>query len=326
MTLAMNAEEAETRVTSLMAGKRLQGSLKSYSDNNGYGFIECNETMDLFKADVYVARRQVEACRASVGATVSFNVVLTKDGKPQARNVSVETPGPQQASAVRPRDASGRPGGEQDGHANMNERRCVGTIKSFGQNTGFGFIDSPEVCGGDVFLHKSQIGRFQVGDQVCFTLQFEPERGRPRAKDLEAVPRRQQGAWGVDGSWCGEGGQDAAAAAAAWSSWYAMNPMGQYGMMGNMGYAMNPMAMAQYNMQQYGMGQQQPGMDYMGAMASQNGAGYDGQTQGATPDTSRQWGEAQPTQTRRRSSSSSSGSRGRRNRSRSRRRRRSPSV
>lgn len=189
---------AEERVTALLAGQRLHGCLKSYNDTNGYGFIECRESQELFKADVYISRRQVEAAHAQVGASLSFSIVLTQDGKPQARNVVVEFQGlpPEQRRA-------------QQGHAppdyrqqSPQERKCMGMIKSMGQATGIGFIDCPElrdISGGgcDVLLSKSQLSGFQVGDQVSFSVQIDPTgQSRPKASNLEPA-NHQPNPWGA---------------------------------------------------------------------------------------------------------------------------------
>eukprot|EP00929_Paragymnodinium_shiwhaense_P008673 TRINITY_DN112636_c0_g1_i1.p1 TRINITY_DN112636_c0_g1~~TRINITY_DN112636_c0_g1_i1.p1 ORF type:complete len:336 (-),score=84.04 TRINITY_DN112636_c0_g1_i1:93-1100(-) len=181
--------DAEAKINSLINGERIQGHLKSYSPGNGYGFIVSQICKELFQSDVYVNRNQVDECGAGVGAAVSFTIFLTKDGKPQARNLAVDAPGSGNVTpgpTPRMKDPESVPPNPSSG-----ERRCFGHIKSLGETAGFGFITCPEVkeaYGADVFLHKIHFGAFKVGDPVVFTLEFEPEKGRPRARDVEAAP------------------------------------------------------------------------------------------------------------------------------------------
>merc|ERR1712066_449617 len=63
----------------------------------------------------------------------------------------------------------------------------MGTIKSFSENNGYGFISCPDMqmLGyNDVFLHHQQLNGFQVGADVYFTCYLTP-RGQPQAKDLQ---------------------------------------------------------------------------------------------------------------------------------------------
>jgi len=64
--------------------------------------------------------------------------------------------------------------------------RFQGRIKSFNVQKGFGFIECPEahqVYGRDVFLHKAQIGGFQIGSQVSFAVEMNKQT-MPQARDL----------------------------------------------------------------------------------------------------------------------------------------------
>jgi len=64
--------------------------------------------------------------------------------------------------------------------------RFQGTIKSFNVQKGFGFIECPEahqVYGRDVFLHKAQIGTYQIGSQVSFAVEMN-KTNMPQARDL----------------------------------------------------------------------------------------------------------------------------------------------
>jgi len=64
----------------------------------------------------------------------------------------------------------------------------VGTIKSFNQTKGYGFIDSPDIKAmghQDVFLLHSQMGEFQIGDMVQFSCYLN-SKNQPNARDLTA--------------------------------------------------------------------------------------------------------------------------------------------
>jgi cold shock CspA family protein len=64
--------------------------------------------------------------------------------------------------------------------------RFQGRIKSFNTQKGFGFVECPEahqIYGRDVFLHKAQIGNFQIGSQVSFAVEMN-KTNMPQARDL----------------------------------------------------------------------------------------------------------------------------------------------
>jgi len=64
-----------------------------------------------------------------------------------------------------------------------------GTIKSFNQNNGYGFIDCPDLkdmYGNDTFLYKKDLGSFEVGEVVSFTA-FVNSLGKPQAKGLQGT-------------------------------------------------------------------------------------------------------------------------------------------
>lgn len=66
-------------------------------------------------------------------------------------------------------------------------RRYNGSVKSFSQANGYGFIASAEIIkayGRDTFLHKAQAGNFKVGDQVSFYIELNPNTGFPQARDV----------------------------------------------------------------------------------------------------------------------------------------------
>lgn len=73
----------------------------------------------------------------------------------------------------------------------FSDRPClgqfIGRIKSFNPTTGFGFIECEDIkeqgyCN-DVFLHHSQMGAFEIGNEVVFTACLN-SKGQPQATDL----------------------------------------------------------------------------------------------------------------------------------------------
>eukprot|EP00929_Paragymnodinium_shiwhaense_P005161 TRINITY_DN10674_c0_g1_i4.p1 TRINITY_DN10674_c0_g1~~TRINITY_DN10674_c0_g1_i4.p1 ORF type:complete len:455 (-),score=80.44 TRINITY_DN10674_c0_g1_i4:256-1620(-) len=67
---------------------RRLGSVKSYSPQSGYGFIECTETREAYERDVYLDGSQIPKHVTEIqGRLVEFDVQLNPRGQPQARNV-----------------------------------------------------------------------------------------------------------------------------------------------------------------------------------------------------------------------------------------------
>lgn len=68
--------------------KEYEGSLKSLSNRNGYGFIVCQEAHKLFGRDVYLPEENVPE-GAEVRDRLKFTIALSAKGHPQALNVSI---------------------------------------------------------------------------------------------------------------------------------------------------------------------------------------------------------------------------------------------
>lgn len=77
---------------------------------------------------------------------------------------------------------------------------CRGVIKSFKHTeNGYGFIDCPKLKSAgynDVFLHREQLGGFDVGSEVAFVA-FLNKKGQPQAKDLRDPSAFQEGGKGM---------------------------------------------------------------------------------------------------------------------------------
>lgn len=63
------------------------GRVRSFSDVKGFGFIDCQETLQAFGSDVFIHRYQMAEAGLKVGQYVTFAVELNAKGQPQARKV-----------------------------------------------------------------------------------------------------------------------------------------------------------------------------------------------------------------------------------------------
>ena len=64
----------------------LVGKLRSFSAENGFGFIECPDALERFGADVFVHKNEVPS-PWRIGQVVEFAVKTNARGQPQARDV-----------------------------------------------------------------------------------------------------------------------------------------------------------------------------------------------------------------------------------------------
>jgi len=62
-----------------------KGQIKSFADNNGYGFIDCPEIKAMGYQDVYLHGNQKKGYK--VGQMVKFTGVINKVGKPEAKDL-----------------------------------------------------------------------------------------------------------------------------------------------------------------------------------------------------------------------------------------------
>lgn len=69
-------------------GKMFEGSLKSLSRRNGYGFISCAESYQMYGRDVYLPKETVPE-DAKVLDRLSFTLMLSTKGHPQAEAASI---------------------------------------------------------------------------------------------------------------------------------------------------------------------------------------------------------------------------------------------
>mmetsp|Transcript_66568 Transcript_66568/g.172231 ORF Transcript_66568/g.172231 Transcript_66568/m.172231 type:complete len:179 (-) Transcript_66568:55-591(-) len=81
--------------------RRSEGTIKSFNETKGFGFIDCRELNETFGNDVFIHHAQM-AGGLSVGEHVTFAVMLNKENKPQGYD-------------LQPGKGGGKMGGGKDG-------------------------------------------------------------------------------------------------------------------------------------------------------------------------------------------------------------------
>merc|ERR1712118_631232 len=75
----------QTAATGDAKDRRFTGRIKSFNTEKGYGFIESPEAYQVYGRDVFLHKAHVGSF--AVGAVVSFQAQLNKEGMPQAREL-----------------------------------------------------------------------------------------------------------------------------------------------------------------------------------------------------------------------------------------------
>jgi len=166
------------------------GRLKSFNARTGYGFLECEQTFQIYRTDVYVHRNQM-LVPWNIGQHVEFAVAQNSRGQPQASDVNWLP-----VSAMHPK-AKPAPGAGGFAGAAPNverpDRRYLGTLKSYSAVQGYGFISSDDIlekhsC--DVYLDRGQLpasGEWRPGQMVEFACAYN-HRGQPQARSVNWEP------------------------------------------------------------------------------------------------------------------------------------------
>lgn len=181
-------------------GNEVKGSIKSLNPATGYGFIR----VPGMEADVYfkvatMPPKLQEMGEEAVGKQISFELTFTADGKPQCRNAKLVGGGTAMgAKRAMPNawqeDNSAkrlRAGAEAD-TTNLPPTGVPleGTIKSYNQAKGWGFIVS-EGMPQDVYFKSHSLpqhvqGETLVGASVNFSLKYTPD-GKPQAEEISVA-------------------------------------------------------------------------------------------------------------------------------------------
>jgi len=177
----------------------ITGLVKSFSEKNGYGFINIpGQPIDIKFGRVDV---QGEAM-VEPGQAVKFMPVVGPDGRLQAKSVEPDasggagmkrTGGPtlMMGGGDRPGKQQRFGGGfEQAVDPSVVGQYLTGAVKSYIPSTGFGFISSPEVAG-DIYFSKHMIppemqNTELKGQGVTFELSCAPD-GKLRATNVTAA-------------------------------------------------------------------------------------------------------------------------------------------
>lgn len=146
------------------------GTVLSFNEEKGWGFIRCDATMQLYRKDVFVMRGALKRQTIAKDDLVSFKVEIGMKG-PQASDVTLLPVGSISS------DGQGR--------------QFTGRVKMFDAEKGWGFIEGEglqQVFGKDIFLHKRELDDRApaVGEEVRFRVSLD-NNGQPQAKGAEVV-------------------------------------------------------------------------------------------------------------------------------------------
>lgn len=150
------------------------GEIKSFAQQQGYGFIQCDDTFARYKNDVFLHKKQVDEAglrKISLKDKLRFTVELNKNGRPQARKVERFKEVPKVSQ----------------------EKTFVGRVKKFEANAGYGFIACDEtraLFGADIFLHRNQAieAGAEAGSMVTFAVEVSGK-GQPQARNVAKFVR-----------------------------------------------------------------------------------------------------------------------------------------
>eukprot|EP00927_Polykrikos_kofoidii_P048904 TRINITY_DN43073_c0_g1_i1.p1 TRINITY_DN43073_c0_g1~~TRINITY_DN43073_c0_g1_i1.p1 ORF type:complete len:523 (-),score=103.32 TRINITY_DN43073_c0_g1_i1:169-1683(-) len=151
------------------------GIISSYSPTKGWGFIECEQTMQAYGKDIFVLRSEIPGGMLNKGDAVSFNVRMGEKG---AQAIDVEV----MSTSVPAVDNTG-----------VDLGPYVGFVASFNPQKGWGFIESDQAkqrYGKDIFLLKSEVpgGMINRGERVSFGVRIG-EKGA-QAANLQVITEK----------------------------------------------------------------------------------------------------------------------------------------
>lgn len=196
-------------------GQRYRGTIKSFSESTGYGFIGGPEVLSSIGKDVFLHSREVIAVTGIEpappipnGAAVTFAVAINPRGQPQARELRFEDPS--FIEAQRLARSMGMPipqphtqaGGQKTGNFGdpsqyvQNGRRFRGFVRTYSPAQGFGFVGGSDVTANfplNVFLHFKELQPIMgyvekpnvpSGTWVTFTVVMN-QKGQPQAREVQ---------------------------------------------------------------------------------------------------------------------------------------------
>jgi len=175
-----------TPVNAPQIGQQTSGIVKSWNAQKGFGFLSCPG----IDVDIFFARDRlpVEFQQLSHmdGMTMLFNLMQCADGKMQAQNM--QAPGSEaianQMGGQRKRPAPVESLPTKRMNLALENGRQVGTVKSFSNKNGFGFIVCSKSVEDIIFYNKDVQHEPQQGDSVEFTVRSN-KNGRPQAYEVK---------------------------------------------------------------------------------------------------------------------------------------------
>jgi cold shock CspA family protein len=152
-------------------GGRYVGLIKAFLPEKQFGFIECPELFEAYGQNTWVCAQQLKDFQP--GQHVEFTMTLNRNGKPQAQDLGEVG----DANGIIKR-------ARKNGEAGV---RYSGTLKELSTELGCGIIDCPDllaVYGCDTLVHPAQVGNFQPGQAIEFTMSTNTDGGHPWAIEL----------------------------------------------------------------------------------------------------------------------------------------------
>lgn len=154
---------------------QMTGTIKSFNEKLGYGFIECD--CDQYGRDVFLHKKHMASLE--IDDRVVFRVNIKGD-KPQAFDVS-RLPDPVFPEGARPTSKFPQVctscGFESKEDIKKSKKEYVGRVKSFSSMSGYGFIECDDGdFDRDVFVHVAQLNDVPVDGRVAFQVRLKDQK------------------------------------------------------------------------------------------------------------------------------------------------------
>eukprot|EP00746_Dinoflagellata_sp_MGD_P041238 gnl/MRDRNA2_/MRDRNA2_199717_c0_seq1.p1 gnl/MRDRNA2_/MRDRNA2_199717_c0~~gnl/MRDRNA2_/MRDRNA2_199717_c0_seq1.p1 ORF type:complete len:528 (-),score=55.31 gnl/MRDRNA2_/MRDRNA2_199717_c0_seq1:211-1569(-) len=201
-----NAADSKSKVESILTHEdlwsgELRGTIISFDESRSSGYIRLPQGLRIrvcSGGDVYF-QSSVCRCTPSVGQSVQFALLAggsTAKNKPRARYVRAACEDDILETGV----TIGYGGLKRE---DLASRDLSGVVVAFDDAKGFGFIRNRTVhqlCGYDVFFHRTHCWKCGLGDAVRFGLEFEESSGRPRTTWVLLYADWKESKWFSSGS------------------------------------------------------------------------------------------------------------------------------
>lgn len=117
-------------------GRAFVGKLKQYSEDKGWGFIECKETHHMFGKDIFVHKREFDpGIILDNGDSVMFLVVSGKDGRPEAKDVTPHSDASTDGSSAGMTGAACVAGAASTSCQNQSKEACAANDRTQGDGS-----------------------------------------------------------------------------------------------------------------------------------------------------------------------------------------------